>query len=108
MNQIRLYEVLKPKLGDEESKLLIEYIEGIRREIVTKDILEKTIELAKSEILAELSAKIEEIKAKTERDKAEIFAKTEKDKAEIIKWVIGIILAQTTLLAALFIYLARH
>ena len=60
MNQIGLCEVLKPGLGDEESKALIEYIDGIRREIVTKDILEKAIELAKTEILA-----------KTEKDKTD-------------------------------------
>ncbi|MDW8088110.1 MAG: hypothetical protein RMJ45_09040, partial [Candidatus Calescibacterium sp.] len=71
MNQIQTYEILKEKLGEEVAKAIIEYIEFSKKDILTTEVFFKSMDLFKSEIIS----KIEELRLKTEKDKAEILAK---------------------------------
>jgi uncharacterized membrane protein (DUF106 family) len=53
ISQIEIYEALKGKLGENEAKLLVEYIESKKKEVATKeDIqrLEKRVEKIENEI----------------------------------------------------------
>jgi hypothetical protein len=45
----------------------------------------------------ELLEKIANLYAKTEKDKAEILVKTDKDKRELIYWIVGLMLGFSTL-----------
>jgi polyhydroxyalkanoate synthesis regulator phasin len=47
VSQIEVYEVLKGKIGEQEAKLLIEYIEIRKKEIATKEDIMRLEEIIK-------------------------------------------------------------
>jgi len=47
ISQIEVYEVLKGKIGEQEAKLLLEYIELKKKEVATKDDIMRLEEIIK-------------------------------------------------------------
>ena len=50
VSQIEVYEALKGKIGEQEAKLLIEYIELKKREIATKEDIQRLEQSTKEDI----------------------------------------------------------
>ncbi len=47
ISQIEIYEALKGKLGENEAKLLVEYIESKKKEVATKEDIQRLEEIVK-------------------------------------------------------------
>ncbi|GBD02912.1 hypothetical protein HRbin19_00182 [bacterium HR19] len=136
MGSFELFELLKEKLGEETARKLIDYIENIKSQVVTTDVLIKLLDLTKSEIISktekdktEILAKIEELKISTDRKieelrmsfelkikeldskieqyRLETQRDIEKTKSSLIKWMIGLMIAQTTLIISVIAFLSK-
>ncbi|MDT7907832.1 MAG: hypothetical protein RRA63_07290 [Candidatus Calescibacterium sp.] len=51
ISQIEIYEALKGKLGENEAKLLIEYIESKKKEVATKEDIMRLEQSTKEDIM---------------------------------------------------------
>ncbi len=129
MGSFELFELLKEKLGEETARKLIDYIENIKTQVVTTDVLIKLLDLTKSEIIsktekdkAEILAKIEELRIETDKKieetrmnlefkieqyRLETQRDIERTKSSLIKWMIGLVIAQTTLIVSVIAFLSK-
>ena len=80
ISQIEIYEALKGKLGENEAKLLVEYIESKKREVATKEDIQRLEEIVK---MVEKSTK-EEIR-KLENEINEL----RKEQRRNLYWILG-------------------
>ena len=86
---LEVYEKLKPKLGDEEAKVLLEFVEAsVERGAATKEDLQRT-EIALREEIHRLDQKIEATKA------------------DIIKWAFGFWIGNVAVLTGIMLALLR-
>jgi hypothetical protein len=93
---LQLYEKLKPKLGEEETRALLEFVEtSVERRAATKEDLQRT-ELALREEIHRLDQKIEAIRP-------EIAAV----KADLIKWAFGFWIGNVAVLSGIMFALLR-
>ena len=93
--ELELYELLKPKLGDKETRALLDLVENKvdskKEELATKLEIEKLRATTMSEIEKLRATTISEI----EKLRAETKLGMEKIKAEllVIKWMLGVVMA---------------
>jgi cytochrome b subunit of formate dehydrogenase len=80
ISQIEIYEALKGKLGENEAKLLVEYIESKKREVATKEDIQRLEEIVK---MVEKSTK-EEIR-RLENEINEL----RKEQRRNLYWILG-------------------
>ena len=86
---LQLYEKLKPKLGEEEARALLEFVEtSVERRAATKEDLQRT-ELALREEIHRLDQKIEA------------------PKADLIKWAFGFWIGNVAVLSGIMFALLR-
>lgn len=86
---LQLYEKLKPKLGEEEARALLEFVEtSVERRAATKEDLQRT-ELALREEIHRLDQKIEATKA------------------DLIKWAFGFWIGNVAVLSGIMFALLR-
>jgi predicted ribosome quality control (RQC) complex YloA/Tae2 family protein len=78
--QIEVYEVLKGKIGEQEAKLLIEYIELKKKEVATKEDIMRLEQSTKEDIM-----RLEEIVRKLEEFVKEEFQRIEQSTKEDIQ-----------------------
>ena len=90
-----LYEKLRPRLGDEESKFLLEYISAsVEKHAAAKDDLAKTenkLILKIGQVKSEVELKIEQVRSelvlKIEQVRSELKTEIQKSRSDIIKWM---------------------
>jgi Na+/phosphate symporter len=93
VSQIEVYEVLKGKIGEQEAKLLIEYIEIKKKEIATKeDIMRleeviKMVEKSTKEDIQRLEEFVKEELQRIEQSTKEDIQRLEKDIQRVEKRV---------------------
>ncbi|MFZ8805894.1 MAG: hypothetical protein ACO2PO_23360 [Candidatus Calescibacterium sp.] len=80
--QIEVYEVLKGKIGEQEAKILIEYIELKKKEVATKDDIMRLEQSTKEYI-----QRLEEIVKMVEKSTKEDIQRLEKDIQRVEKIV---------------------
>ena len=86
---LELYEKLKPKLGEEEARALLEFVEAsVERKAATKEDLQRT-ELVLREEIHRLDQKIEAVKA------------------DLIKWTFGFWISNVAILSGIMFALLR-
>lgn len=86
---LELYEKLKPKLGEEEARALLEFVEtSVERRAATKEDLQRT-ELALREEIHRLDQKIEATKV------------------DLIKWAFGFWISNVAILSGIMFALLR-
>jgi uncharacterized protein YydD (DUF2326 family) len=78
--QIEVYEALKGKIGEQEAKLLLEYIEIKKKEIATKEDIQRLEQSTKEDIM-----RLEEIVRKLEEFVKEEFQRIEQSTKEDIQ-----------------------
>jgi predicted ribosome quality control (RQC) complex YloA/Tae2 family protein len=78
--QIEVYEALKGKIGEQEAKLLIEYIELKKKEVATKEDIMRLEQSTKEDIM-----RLEEIVRKLEEFVKEEFQRIEQSTKEDIQ-----------------------
>ncbi|HET6402240.1 MAG TPA: hypothetical protein VFH95_12695 [Candidatus Kapabacteria bacterium] len=88
---IRLYEMLKPKLGEQESRVFIQHFE----ESFEEQFESKTHDLATK---GDLKVAVAELRG-------EIDVKIAQSKVDLIKWMVGLWIAQIA--AIIGLYFAR-
>jgi hypothetical protein len=77
ISEIELYTLLKPKLGEKEAKILVEYVESKIDNQTEKRISEYQKTLASKQDIVEVKSDI-----------LEIHTKIAETKAELLKWMI--------------------
>ena len=82
VSQIEVYEVLKGKIGEQEAKILIEYIELKKKEVATKDDIMRLEQSTKEDI-----QRLEEIVKMVEKSTKEDIQRLEKDIQRVEKIV---------------------
>ena len=93
---LELYEKLKPKLGEEATRILLEFVEAsVERKAATKEDLQRT-EMALREEIHHLDQKIEAVKV----DIAAV-------KADLIKWTFGFWIGNVAVLSGIMFVLLR-
>ena len=80
--QIEVYEALKGKIGEQEAKLLIEYIEIKKKEVATKEDIMRLEQSTKEDI-----QRLEEIVKMVEKSTKEDIQRLEKDIQRVEKIV---------------------
>jgi chromosome segregation ATPase len=80
--QIEVYEALKGKIGEQEAKLLIEYIEIKKKEVATKEDIMRLEQSTKEDI-----QRLEEIVKMVEKSTKEDIQRLEKDIQRVEKRV---------------------
>ncbi len=104
---LELYEKLKPKLGEEEARTLLEFVEAsVERKAATKEDLQRT-ELALREEIRHvdqaLREEIHRLDQKIEAVKLDISAV----KADLIKWTFGFWVGNVAVLSGIMFALLR-
>ena len=95
-----LYEKLKPKLGEEEARALLEHINSaVEKGAATKEDLRNTREELKGDIVKVREELREEI-AKVREEIAKVRKEIESVKFDLLKWLFGF---WVTLLAAILL-----
>ena len=82
VSQIEVYEALKGKIGEQEAKLLIEYIEIKKKEVATKEDIMRLEQSTKEDI-----QRLEEIVKMVEKSTKEDIQRLEKDIQRVEKRV---------------------
>jgi hypothetical protein len=104
---LELYEKLKPKLGEEEAKALLEFVEAsVERRAATKEDLQRTELTLREELRRVDQALREEIRRldqKIEAVKVEIAAV----KVDLIKWSFGFWIGNVAVLSGIMFALLR-
>ena len=97
---LELYEKLKPKLGEEETRILLEFVEAsVERKAATKEDLQRT-EMALREDLHRVEQALrEEIRR--------LDLKIEATKADLIKWTFGFWVGNVAVLSGIMFALLR-
>ncbi len=128
---LELYEKLKPKLGDQEARELLEFIEGsLERRAATKADLQRTetalredlqraetalreeITRVEQELRGEISRVEQELRGEISRVEQELRVEIQRVKADLLKWSfvfwVGSVAVLSSLILALFnAYLGR-
>jgi len=79
-----LYEKLRPRLGDEESKFLLEYISAsVEKHAAAKDDLAKT----ENKLILKIEQVKSELELKIEQVRSELKTEIQKSRSDIIKWM---------------------
>ncbi|NCO67210.1 MAG: hypothetical protein GW873_01440 [Nitrospirae bacterium] len=79
-----LYEKLRPRLGDEESKFLLEYISAsVEKHAAAKDDLAKT----ENKLILKIGQVKSELELKIEQVRSELKTEIQKSRSDIIKWM---------------------
>jgi len=104
---LELYEKLKPKLGEEETRILLEFVEAsVERKAATKEDLQRT-EMALREDLQRteiaLREEIHRLDQKIEAVKVDILAA----KADLLKWTFGFGVGNVAVLSGIMFALLR-
>ncbi|MBI2877895.1 MAG: DUF1640 domain-containing protein [Candidatus Tectomicrobia bacterium] len=104
---LELYEKLKPKLGEEEAKALIEFVEAsVERKAATKEDLQRT-EMALREDLVGLKEDLRQTEAALREEIHRLDQKIEATKADLIKWAFGFWIGNVAVLAGIMFALLR-
>ena len=110
VDTLNIYQRLKSaNLNDEAAKEIAEVIKDVTESgLVTTIHFDKTIEITKLEFQKEIETTKAELQKEIETAKAELQKEIEitraeiyKSKADILKWVAGMLVAQTGIIAAL-------
>ena len=97
---LELYEKLKPKLGEEEARALLEFVEAsVERKAVTKEDLQRT-ELTLREELRRIDQALRE-------EIHQLDQKIEATKADLIKWTFGFWVGNVAVLSGIMFALLR-
>lgn len=97
---LELYEKLKPKLGEEEARALLEFVEAsVERRAATKEDLLRT-EGALKEEMARLDQKLREEIARLDQ-------KIDTTKADLIKWTFGFWIGNVAVLSGIMFAIVR-
>ena len=92
VSQIEVYEVLKGKIGEQEAKLLIEYIELKKREIATKEDIQRLEQYTKEDIqrLEQfVREEIRRLEKRVEKVENEIID-LKKEQRRNLYWILGV------------------
>ena len=97
---LELYEKLKPKLGEEEARALLEFVEAsVERRAATKEDLQRTELTLREELRRVDQALREEIHR--------LDQKIEATKADLIKWAFGFWISNVAILSGIMFTLLR-
>ena len=97
---LELYEKLKPKLGEEEARALLEFVEAsVERKAATKEDLQRTELALKGDLQRTELALREEIHR--------LDQKIEATKADLIKWAFGFWIGNVAVLSGIMFALLR-
>jgi uncharacterized membrane protein (DUF106 family) len=92
ISQIEIYEALKGKLGENEAKLLVEYIESKKKEVATKEDIQRLEQSTKEDIQRLEQSTKEDIKRlekrveKIENDINDL----KKEQRRNLYWILGV------------------
>jgi hypothetical protein len=92
VSQIEIYEALKGKLGENEAKLLIEYIESKKKEVATKEDIQRLEQSTKEDIqrleqfVKEEIRRLEKRVEKVESDINDL----KKEQRRNLYWILGV------------------
>ena len=108
---LELYEKLKPKLGEEEAKALIEFVEAsVEQKAATKEDLQKTELALRGDLQkAELTLR-EEIRRVDQALREEIHKldqKIEATKSDLIKWSFGVWIGNVAVMSGIMFAIIR-
>jgi chromosome segregation ATPase len=81
ISQIEIYEALKGKLGENEAKLLVEYIESKKKEVATKEDIQR-LEQSTKEDIKRLEKRVEKIENEINELK--------KEQRRNLYWILGV------------------
>ena len=112
---LELYEKLKPKLGEEEARALLEFVEAsVERKAATKEDLFRTETALKEDLLRTEGALKEDLR-RTERALKEDLQRTEmalreeiqRTRADLIKWTFGFWIGNVAVLSGIMFAIIR-
>jgi len=88
ISQIEVYEVLKEKVGEDAAKLLIEYIELKKKEVATKEDIQRLEEIVKivEKSTREEIRRLEKRVEKVENDINDL----KKEQRRNLYWILGV------------------
>jgi flagellar motility protein MotE (MotC chaperone) len=92
VSQIEIYEALKDKLGENEAKLLIEYIESKKKEVATKEDIMRLEQSTKEDIqrLEQfIKEEIRRLEKRVEKVENEI-SELKKEQRRNLYWILGV------------------
>jgi polyhydroxyalkanoate synthesis regulator phasin len=92
ISQIEIYEVLKGKLGENEAKLLVEYIESKKKEVATKEDIQRLEQFVRDEIqrLEQFTREeIRRLEKRVEKVENEI-NDLKKEQRRNLYWILGV------------------
>jgi len=119
---LELYEKLKPKLGEEEARALLEFVEAsVERRAATKEDLLRTETALKGDLLRTETALKEDLRRSEAALREEIHRldqdfreeigrldqKIDATKADLIKWTFGFWIGNVALLSGIMFALIR-
>ena len=108
---LELYEKLKPKLGEEEARALLEFVEvSVERKAVTKEDLQQTELTLRDELRRIDQALRDELRRIDQALREEIHQldqKIEATKADLIKWTFGFWVGNVAVLSGIMFALLR-
>jgi len=108
---LELYEKLKPKLGEEEARALLEFVEAsVERRAATKEDLRRTEAALKEDLLRAEAALKEDLRRTEAALREEIHRldqKIDATKADLIKWTFGFWIGNVALLSGIMFALIR-
>jgi len=119
---LELYEKLKPKLGEEEARALLEFVEAsVERRAATKEDLLRTETALKGDLLrtetalkedlrrseAALREEIHRLDQDFREEIARLDQKIDATKADLIKWTFGFWIGNVALLSGIMFALIR-
>jgi predicted nucleic acid-binding Zn-ribbon protein len=102
-----LYEKLKPKIGEEEARALLEFVEAsVERKAATKEDLQQT-ELALREEIRRVDQALREEIHKLDQKIEAIKLEMATVKADVIKWTFGFWISNVAVLSGIMFALLR-
>ncbi len=108
---LELYEKLKPKLGEEEARALLEFVEAsVERRAATKEDLLRTEGALKEDLLRTEGALKEEmarLDQKLREEIARLDQKIDTTKADLIKWTFGFWIGNVAVLSGIMFAIVR-
>ena len=108
---LELYEKLKPKLGEEEARALLEFVEAsVERRAATKEDLRRAEAALKEDLLRAEAALKEDLRRTEAALREEIHRldqKIDATKADLIKWTFGFWIGNVALLSGIMFALIR-
>jgi uncharacterized protein YbcI len=93
--ELKAYEILKDKLGEERAAIILGFVEGKIGQVQGKINEQKEACLTKDD-------KLEMIRA-TKEDKMELIKIIKEDKVDLIKWMVGFWITQVAAIIGLYL-----